>query len=212
MLMFILNFLAQFLGNSPDWPIYYALIIIWLLLAVYWAGSGIYDIATGRAKPKLKGGGSWLHEIVPRLLIAADVIAFVVLGDRSVLTSRLVPGPNLISYTGIAISLVGVLFAIWARRYLGGNWGTTVMLKKKQTLIRNGPYAIVRHPIYTGIALGFVGTAIALGNAFGIILLLGILLFVFLRMQDEEKLMVETFGKEYLQYEKEVKRFVPFIY
>jgi protein-S-isoprenylcysteine O-methyltransferase len=93
-----------------------------------------------------------------------------------------------------------------------GNWGPTIGLKKGHTLVKTGPYAIVRHPIYTGVGFGMAGSAIALGNAFGLLVLLGVLLMLFFRMGDEEKIMIEKFGKEYLEYEKEVRRFIPFLY
>jgi protein-S-isoprenylcysteine O-methyltransferase Ste14 len=199
-------------GTTLDGPIFYALAIIWGLFAAYWAGAYLYEFVTGRGKPKLKSGGSLVHEIVPRLLIILAVVGIIASGSRNALAARLIPGPNIISFIGVGVSALSCLFAIWARNYLGGNWGATVGLKKGHTLVKAGPYAIVRHPIYTGIGFGMVGSAIALGNLFGILVLLGVILFLFFRMDDEEKLMVEKFGKDYLDYEKEVRRFIPFFY
>jgi protein-S-isoprenylcysteine O-methyltransferase Ste14 len=208
----MVDFISQLFGATPNGPIYLALAIIWGFLAAYWAYAFFYDIATRRGKPKLKSGGPLVHEIVPRLLILLAVVGIVVPESRSVLVERLIPGPNIISFIGVGIAAFGSLFAICARNYLGGNWGVTIGLKKGHTLVRTGPYAIVRHPIYTGVGFGMAGSAIALGNAFGIVVLLGVLLFLFFRMSDEEKIMVEKFGNEYLEYEKEVRRLIPFLY
>ena len=208
----MVDFISQLFGTTPNGPIFLALAIIWGFFAAYWACAFFYDIAAGREKPELKSGGSLAHEIVPRLLIFLAVVGIVAPGTRSVLVERLIPGPNVISFIGVGIAAFGLLFAIWARNYLGGNWGPKIGLKKGHTLVRSGPYAIVRHPIYTGVGFGMVGSVIALENAFGIVVLVGVLLMLFFRMDDEEKIMVEKFGKEYLEYEKEVRRFVPFLY
>jgi protein-S-isoprenylcysteine O-methyltransferase Ste14 len=208
----IVNYISQLFSTTPDGSIFLALAVIWGFFGAYWAFAFFYDIITGRGKPKLKSGGSLVHEIVPRLLIVLAVVGIVVTGSRSLLVERLIPGPNIISFVGVGIAVFGALFAIWARNYLGGNWGATIGLKKGHTLVRTGPYAIVRHPIYTGIGFGMAGSAIALGNTFGIVVLLGVLLFLFFRMGDEEKIMVEKFGKEYKEYEKKVRKFIPFLY
>ena len=107
------------------------------------------------------------------------VVGIVVPGSRSVLVETLMPGPNIISFIGVGIAAFGLLFAIWARNYLGGNWSPLIGLKKGHTLVRTGPYAIARHPIYAGVGFGMAGSAIALGNAFGIVLLLSVLLMFF---------------------------------
>src|SRR5208283_311822 len=158
----MVSIISQLFGTTPDGPVYLALAIIWSLLAAYWACAFFYDIVTGREKPKLKSGESLAHEIVPRLIIILAVVGIVALGTRSALVARIIPGPNIISFMGVGIAALGCLFAIWARNYLGGNWSPTIMLKKGHTLVRTGPYAIVRHPIYTGIIFGMLGSAIAL--------------------------------------------------
>jgi protein-S-isoprenylcysteine O-methyltransferase Ste14 len=204
--------ISQLFSTTPDGPVYLALAIIWGLLAAYWACAFFYDIVTGREKPKLKSGGSLAHEIVPRLIIFLAVVGIFAPGTRSALVARIMPGPNVISFIGVGIAALGCIFAIWARYCLRGNWSPTIMLKKGHTLVRTGPYAVVRHPIYTGISFGMLGSAIALGNAFGIVVLFGTMLFVFFRMGDEERIMVEKFGDGYLKYETGVRRFIPFLY
>ena len=204
--------ISQLLSATPDGPIFLALALVWGVLAAYWAGAFFYGIATGRQKPDRRSGGSLAHELVPRLLLALVVVGLVAPGSRGVLLARLLPGPNAISFMGVAIAAAGSAFAIWARHVLGGNWGVRIGTKQGHTLVRTGPYAIVRHPIYTGVGVGMAGSAIALANAFGVLVLLGVLLFLFFRMGDEEAMLEGKFGEEYREYEKQVRRFIPFWY
>src|ERR1700677_4077294 len=70
-------------------------------------------------------------------------------------------------WLGAAVTIAGLLFAVWARVHLGGNLSRPVTIKQDHELITTGPYAMVRHPIYTGILTGLLGTAIALSQVRG---------------------------------------------
>ncbi len=74
-------------------------------------------------------------------------------------------------WIGTALVAAGLGFAVAARAYLGRNWSGTVTLKQGHELIRTGPYRLVRHPIYTGMLLAFVGTAMARGRVRGLVAL-----------------------------------------
>lgn len=183
--------------------------VLWLIFGMYWVGSWLYDISTSRAKPAKKMQGNWARlSIVIIILIVVAVAA----GPSNILLQRWMPVSDIAAGLGLAITAGGILFAFWARRHLGGNWSGIVMMKKGQTLTKTGPYAIVRHPIYTGMFIGMLGSAIALGDFLGLLILAVALLFFGMRMRAEEKLMLEEFGGQYVQYKKETKRFIPFIY
>jgi protein-S-isoprenylcysteine O-methyltransferase Ste14 len=72
-------------------------------------------------------------------------------------------------WLGAAVTIAGLLFTVWAREHLGSNWSRSVTIKQGHGLITTGPYAVVRHPIYTGILAGLLGTAIALSQVRGFI-------------------------------------------
>lgn len=113
---------------------------------------------------------------------------------------------------GLAVTIAGVAFAIWARYALGGNWSGQVTVKHDHELQRSGPYAIVRHPIYSGLLLALLGTAIVIGEIRGLI---GVALAGIgwrLKSLTEERLMTEEFGAQYIDYKREVRALIPFLY
>jgi protein-S-isoprenylcysteine O-methyltransferase Ste14 len=112
---------------------------------------------------------------------------------------------------GIALVALGLGFSLLARVWLGRNWSGTVTVKREHELIRSGPYALVRHPIYTGMITALVGTSLAIGNgraALGVAVLLCGLLY---KMRIEERFMAETFGEAYARYRREVPALIPFV-
>jgi protein-S-isoprenylcysteine O-methyltransferase len=105
-----------------------------------------------------------------------------------------------------------MLFAGWARLFLGGNWSSNVTLKQNHTLVQSGPYRIVRHPIYTGLIVALLGTAVALGE---LRCFLGVLLAAIawkIKSVSEETLMEQQFGDQYTRYRRQVKGLVPYLW
>jgi protein-S-isoprenylcysteine O-methyltransferase Ste14 len=127
------------------------------------------------------------------------------------LTRRVLPRGNGPLLVGAVLVAAGLAFAIWARRHLGRNWSSSVVLKQDHALIRSGPYRWVRHPIYTGILLALLGTAVTIGELRAAI---GFALFVVsfvLKSRAEEKWMREVFP-EYEQYRGNTAALIPGIY
>ena len=116
------------------------------------------------------------------------------------------------TWTGIGLTLAGLLFACWARIFIGRNWSSAVTVKQNHELIRTGPYGIVRHPIYTGLLLAMLGTAIVISEVRGLIALALATISFWLKLQVEEQFMTGQFGAEYTAYKRDVKALVPFIW
>jgi protein-S-isoprenylcysteine O-methyltransferase len=114
-------------------------------------------------------------------------------------------------WTGLILTAVGVGFAILARFWIGRNWSGTITIKEQHELIQSGPYRIVRHPIYTGLLLAYVGTAIIQGERRGFVGFCLLLVGFGLKLRLEETFMVQQFGNAYLDYKQRVKALVPFI-
>jgi protein-S-isoprenylcysteine O-methyltransferase Ste14 len=123
-----------------------------------------------------------------------------------------VPSSDAVEWAGLALTCAGIGFAIWARMTLGANWSGVVTVKQGHTLVRRGPYRLVRHPIYTGIMLGFAGSALTRGSVHSLVALPVCAFGFWLKSLTEEQFMIEQFGNEYLQYRCEVPALVPFVF
>lgn len=114
-------------------------------------------------------------------------------------------------WVGAAVTVAGLLFAVWARRHLGSNWSSSVTIKQGHELITTGPYALVRHPIYTGILTGFFGTAIALSQVRGVIAFVLVFLVFWAKLRIEEEWMRSQFGETYAAYARQTAALVPYL-
>ena len=116
-----------------------------------------------------------------------------------------------VGLTADAITIVGLLITLWARYTLGSNWSGNVTFKENHELITSGPYALARHPIYTGILMMLLGTVIISGHAFGFALLAVGTLMLWLKSLDEERMMIKHFPDAYPPYKKRVRALIPFV-
>jgi protein-S-isoprenylcysteine O-methyltransferase Ste14 len=117
--------------------------------------------------------------------------------------------------TGLIADIVvafGLFFLLWARVTLGSNWSGTVTIKENHELITTGPYAIVRHPIYTGMLVMLLGVAILTGHAivFGFVTVMTVAMWV--KSLTEEGMMTKEFPDAYPAYRKRVRALVPYIF
>ena len=127
------------------------------------------------------------------------------------LNDRFVPWVEWEFWAGAALAAAGMLFTVWARGHLGRNWSGIVTVKNDHKLITSGPYALVRHPIYTGLLLAFVGSALARGEWRGLVAFVIALLALWRKLRIEERWMQEHFGEQYRAYMQRVAALVPFI-
>jgi protein-S-isoprenylcysteine O-methyltransferase Ste14 len=179
---------------------------IWLVFGVLWFLPAIF----GKRTIQRQTSGSRLLQII--LILIAYRLLFRPALPWDVLNLRLVPATTSATVAGYSLLAAGMLFACWARVFLGGNWSASVTLKQDHTLVRSGPYSIVRHPIYTGLLLAMLGTAIAVGE---LRCFLGVGLAAIawkLKSLTEEALMVQQFGDQYARYRMEVKALVPYLW
>jgi len=109
------------------------------------------------------------------------------------------------------IVLIGLAFALWARAELGRNWSAMVVVKVGPALVRTGPCAIVRHPIYTGIITLALGTALDSGTALALGLLCALCAGLSVKSRREEEVMAAMSPEEYPEYRRHVRALVPYV-
>jgi len=109
------------------------------------------------------------------------------------------------------IVVAGAAFTVWARIALGRNWSAEVTFKQDHELIEFGPYALVRHPIYTGLLVMALGTAISYGRTIGFALFFSLCGAVWWKARQEERIMSTHFPDAYADYRMRVRAIIPFV-
>jgi protein-S-isoprenylcysteine O-methyltransferase Ste14 len=191
------------------------ILVSWAAFLLVWGISALF------VKQDVRGGGyaaAWQRYWGLRLAAAAIIIFVAVrLGRRAgssgaaLFSHGIFTPPPALGWAGAALTAIGIGFAIWARVNLGRNWSSRPAVKEHHEFVMTGPYAYVRHPIYSGIMLAALGTAFT-SSVIGIGLFVFISITFALRMNKEEKIMLELFPDQYPEYQKHTKRLVPFVW
>ncbi len=178
---------------------------VWVIFLLYWQIKAANTKTTKRLEPAAS-----------RILrVFIFLIAIVLLWTTRIplpwLYLQLWPSGLLPFWLGAAVTIAGLLFAIWAREHLGSNWSRSVTIKQGHELITTGPYAVARHPIYTGILSGFLGMAIAISQVRGFIVFVLIFIALWMKLRMEEQWMRSQFGEAYATYARQTAALVPYL-
>lgn len=180
----------------------YALWIAWLL---YWMAYA-RNVKTNRWRQSLSSRA--VHQ-------SFFIVCAILLAWRDVLPEskirRIVPLGPIPEATGVILLVIGLGITVRARQRLGSNWSGIVTVKEGHTLIRTGPYSLVRHPIYSGLLLGLCGTAVTIGEWRGVFAVASGLLALLWKIRVEEARMTEVFP-EYARYHHETWALIPFVF
>ncbi len=180
----------------------------WLIFLLYWY------ILAGPVKPIQRTSG-WLrgnwHQI---LLLAGFLLISNPLGLARVNPIAFsIASPTLvIQLLSVVFAVAGLIVAVIARKTLAGNWSREVAIKEGHELITTGLYRHVRNPIYSGILLMTLGTALSFGTLSAVIGFLIVMLAIWLKLCGEEKILAQHFSEEYLAYKKHTKALIPFVW
>ena len=175
----------------------------WIAWVLYWA------IMAFRTKRTIERGGFVGYRVVGIVLIVGLIA-----------TGRLfhISAQSQLWRTSLALGIVtdllvlaGAAFTVWARITLGRNWSAEVTFKQDHELIESGPYALTRHPIYTGLIVMALGTAISYGRALGFALLLALCGGLWWKARQEEQIMSRHFPDAYADYKMRVRAIIPFV-
>ena len=179
----------------------------WLAVIAYWIWSARRVKAPKRTESLAK---RFLVHWLP-LIVA---IALLGPGDRygdSWLHRQVLPHTTVVHSIGLLLCITGAALAIWSRAILGANWSAQVQIKQGHELIQRGPYALVRHPIYTGLILLFAGTAVTIGEWRGMVAVVIVIVSFWRKYLLEEKLLAQEFGQAYLDYRKRTYPLFPLL-
>jgi protein-S-isoprenylcysteine O-methyltransferase Ste14 len=173
--------------------------LCWLAFLAAWVILAIAFGTSGRNRTSPAGLGV-------RVLLAAGLGIAIVLSNRYPLHGDLAAGAK---GAGAALCVAGLAFATWARVALGRNWGMPMTLHQNPQLVTSGPYRYVRHPIYTGLAAMWIGTALVYPLA--TLPCAAIIAYVIVSALREERDMAQRFPDTYAEYQRRSKMLVPFL-
>lgn len=184
------------------WPMW-ASIAMWCVIEIYW------DVAAKSAAPAESSESRASRRVHLALIAAAQLLLFLpVYGLRQ----RWLPFSAAVTAAGLTLNALGLVLAIWARRCLGRFWSGNITIKVEHQLVRNGPYRILRHPIYTALLLLYLGTAIVCGELHAL-LGLAVAIAAFLRkIRLEEANLLRAFSAGYREYRGETWALIPRVF
>ena len=181
-----------------------AICACWLIYIVYW-------VVSARGLKPVVERQSWLSILAHRIPIVLGVLLIVFPKLPFPLHLALTPQTGLTAAIGAVVCALGLSVAIWARRTLADNWSGTVTFKQGHELVQAGPYRFVRHPIYTGILLMIMSSVITVGRLHCWLGFLIVGAGFWIKLKQEESLMLRHFPGEYPAYRVRVKALVPLL-
>jgi protein-S-isoprenylcysteine O-methyltransferase Ste14 len=180
-------------------------VVVWVAGAVYNAFRSPHSASHApRERTRSQPGSS-------ALIVVAVVCAGLTIAGRSHFDSLAV-GALWVRVLGLAVLVASTLFTLWARFSLGTMWSNAPKVKGDHQLRTHGPYAVTRHPIYTGLLGMLLGATLLSGIGQWIVLFPAALIVFEVRIRMEERLMVATFPEEYPRYRRQVPQLIPGLY
>ncbi len=175
----------------------------WIVFVVYWAVGTLKTRRTVSHESLASRFGMLFLEILGFVLLFSDAAGIGVLGHR------VVHRTFVLGVVGVALTWIGIALALWARWHLGQYWSTRVTLKEDHELIRTGPYAYFRHPIYSGIDLAAVGGALAIDRWRCVVGVGLIVLGYWLKARKEETMLAGQFGEAFKEHCRQTGFLIP---
>ncbi|MGH9510848.1 MAG: isoprenylcysteine carboxylmethyltransferase family protein [Terriglobales bacterium] len=185
----------KLLHDLIGWP--------WIIFAIVWLVGALKTNRTRVRESFVSRYGVML------ILIAGFVFIFNDSTKIGFLKLRFVPHNLAVDLLGVVLTWLGIALAIWARFYLGRNWSARVTIKEDHELIRTGPYAHLRHPIYSGLLLAMAGSALETGQWRGLVGLALVLIGFSLKALKEESMLGQQFGEKFQEHRKHTGFLLP---
>jgi protein-S-isoprenylcysteine O-methyltransferase Ste14 len=175
----------------------------WLVFIIYWIVSAF------KAKKTIhRSSSSYLIRLAVIIVLLAVLQSNAFQNFDAAIAVRF---SSTLGVIGIIVCAVGVTIAIWARRYLGKNWGMPMSIKENPDLVTSGPYKYIRHPIYAGVLLAMLGSAMVGEGVWLVVIVLVFPYFILFSAKKEEENMTKLFPTQYPEYKKKTKMLIPFV-
>jgi len=188
-----------------QWIYWAMLAACWGLFCLIWVAGWIYNFL--KAPPVVRRSGFQPVWIVGLVVIVVVTILFFLLPPQ--LWSYVTFAPPWLRILGAVVLIISTAFAIWARLILGTMWSFLDDIKVDHKLRTKGPYSITRHPMYTGTLGMLLGSMFLSGLSNWAVYFLIWLTIDLIKIPSEERLLKETFGEQYIQYQRQVPQLIP---
>lgn len=172
---------------------------VWIAFWVYWIAASLNTKASRTRSSSFVG-----IRVALVIVVLAVIRAGVFKGHSATVHNPVLEG------VGLALFLLGLAVAVWARVYLGRNWGTPMSQRLDPELVTTGPYRSVRHPIYSGIILAMIGTTVAI-SVYWLLAVLVLGAYFIYSATVEERNMERLFPNTYPEYKRSTKMLIPFV-
>ena len=176
---------------------------VWGVWAMLWLAMAFFNKSTKRGETFAQR----IEHIVPATL--GFLFIFNSGFAEALSTRRIFPDNAVLMMVCVLATILGLLFAVWARLTLGSNWSGTVTIKTNHQLIRRGPYRWIRHPIYTGMLAALLATAVAQGLLSGLLGVALVFLAFYRKAKREESFLAQEFGEGFTEHRQHTGMFLP---
>jgi protein-S-isoprenylcysteine O-methyltransferase Ste14 len=188
-----------------NWIRWFVLFGCWGAFGVVWVAGAIYNAV--KAPAIVRRSDTPFQTLLLGAVLALAIFFIVPAGVWKVLTVH----AAWLVILGAIVLVASTIFTLWARFVLGTMWTATAAAKSGHVLHTEGPYAITRHPIYTGLLGMFLGTTLLSGLGPYLIYLAIAVAVVELKLRSEERLLTATLGEQYLRYQQRVPQLIPWL-
>jgi protein-S-isoprenylcysteine O-methyltransferase Ste14 len=180
-----------------------AIEVPWIVFIVYWAISAL------KTQPTAKQESSASRYGVVLLTVVGAVLVFSPAANAGVFGEWVFKPTAELADSGIPITWAGIALAVWARWHLGQYWSGRVTIKEDHKLIRTGPYSRLRHPIYTGLDLAFIGTAMTIDRWRAVVGVCLVIAGFWIKARREEQMLRAEFGEAFLAHQRDAGFLLP---
>jgi protein-S-isoprenylcysteine O-methyltransferase Ste14 len=166
----------------------------WLIFVAVWLVGALKTRRTVSKETLTSRYGVLLMEVL------GDVLIFITAAGIGRLGDLVAPRTYTVAVVGVALTWIGIAIALWARWHLGQFWSSRVTLKENHELIRTGPYAHFRHPIYSGLDLAAIGGTLAIDQWRCVIGVALVVLGYWIKARTEESMLAAQFGEAFQEH------------